>query len=85
MMNVARAEEGLSSLGFLNPALYSVYDSQSHYNEFFNDVAMGYNEGCSVDTDSIAWYAGEGWDPITGVGTPKFGEMLTQLNKLESR
>jgi len=83
MMNVARAEEGLASLGFLNPALYEVYDSQSDYNEFFNDVAMGYNEGCSVD-DNIAWYAGEGWDPITGVGTPKFSEMLAELNKLEN-
>lgn len=84
MMNVARAEEGLSSLGFLNPAIYAVYDSQSHYNEFYNDVAMGYNEGCSVDSN-IAWYAGEGWDPITGVGTPKFGEMLEQFNKLDQQ
>jgi len=84
MMNVARAEEGLSSLGFLNPAIYAVYDSQSHYNEFYNDVAMGYNEGCSVDSN-IAWYAGEGWDPITGVGTPKFGEMLEQFNLLDQQ
>jgi len=82
MMNVARAEEGKAALGFLNPALYAVYDSQDNFNQYFNDVAMGYNEGCSVDSN-VAWYAASGWDPITGVGTPKFNEMLEQLNALE--
>jgi len=82
MMNVARAESGKSALGFLNPALYAVYDAQTDFNEFFNDVTSGYNIGCSAD-DDIAWYAADGWDPITGVGTVKFGELLEQLNGLE--
>jgi len=83
MMNVARAEEGLSSLGFLNPSLYAIYDSQESYNDYFNDVAMGYNEGCSAD-NNIAFYAADGWDPLTGVGTPKFAAMLEQFNKLDN-
>jgi len=83
MMNVARAEEGLSSLGFLNPSLYAIYDSQESYNDYFNDVAMGYNEGCSVD-NNVAFYAADGWDPLTGVGTPKFAAMLEQFNNLDN-
>merc|ERR1712083_745805 len=83
MMNVARADEGKSSLGFLNPALYTMYDAQGEdYNKYFNDVSMGYNEGC-IDDDNIAWYAGVGWDPLTGVGTPKFAEMLEMFNQYE--
>jgi len=83
MMNVARADKGLSALGFLNPALYAMYDAQGeNYNTYFNDVAKGYNEGCS-DDDDIAWYAGAGWDPLTGVGTPKFAEMLEAFNQYE--
>lgn len=38
MMNVARSEEGLDSLGFLNPSLYAVYDSQTDYNQYFNGM-----------------------------------------------
>jgi len=83
MMNVARADKGLSALGFLNPALYAMYDAQGeNYNTYFNDVAMGYNEGCSEDND-IAFYAAAGWDPLTGVGTPKFAEMLEAFNQYE--
>merc|ERR1712087_146247 len=83
MMNVARADKGLSSLGFLNPAMYAMYDAQGeNYNKYFNDVAMGYNEGCSEDND-IAFYAAAGWDPLTGVGTPKFAEMLEAFNQYE--
>ena len=79
MINAARAENGESSLGFLNPTLYSVYDSQSNDNEYFNDVTQGYNEGCSVD-DEIGWYAASGWDPVTGVGSPKFDALYSVLS-----
>jgi len=83
MMNVQRAQEGKSPVGFLNPSLYAVYDSQSDFNEYFNDVTAGYNEGCSDDDDEAAWYAADGWDPITGVGTPKFDVLLEQLSDLD--
>jgi len=76
MINVKREALELPKLGFLNPTLYGMYDSQGDdYNMFFNDVTAGYNEGCS-DDDSIAFYAAWGWDPVTGCGTPKFNEML---------
>ncbi|MCI4357868.1 MAG: PKD domain-containing protein [Thermoplasmata archaeon] len=48
-----------SSLGFLNPSLYSIARSSSA-STAFHDVTTGFN----------GYKAGTGWDPITGVGTP---------------
>merc|ERR1711879_986004 len=79
MVNVKRESKGLKKLGFLNPSLYKMYDDQgTDYNTYFNDVTAGYNEGCS-DDDSIAFYAADGWDPITGCGTPKFNQILMYI------
>jgi len=76
MVNVKREDNNKKKLGFLNPALYAMYGAQGdNYNIYFNDVTSGYNLGCS-DDDDIAFYAGEGWDPITGCGTPKFSDIL---------
>jgi len=79
MWNVKRESEQKKKLGFLNPVLYLAYNEQASYNEYFNDVVSGYNEGCSCD-DDIAWYAADGWDPITGCGTPKFDRLLQFMN-----
>eukprot|EP01084_Bolivina_argentea_P255178 429118_1 len=76
MINYARIQSGKSSLGFLNPTLYSLYDDDKDY--YFNDVTTGYNLGCSVD-DNTGFYAASGWDPITGVGTPKFSRLYEAL------
>merc|ERR1719242_583084 len=77
MINAGRADNGEEALGFLNPTLYALFDERSN-DEYFNDVTSGYNEGCTVD-DDIGWYAASGWDPITGVGTPKFDELYDAL------
>eukprot|EP00484_Ammonia_sp_Unknown_P002348 CAMPEP_0197074278 /NCGR_PEP_ID=MMETSP1384-20130603/211028_1 /TAXON_ID=29189 /ORGANISM="Ammonia sp." /LENGTH=723 /DNA_ID=CAMNT_0042513119 /DNA_START=106 /DNA_END=2277 /DNA_ORIENTATION=- len=76
MINYARISAGKSSLGFLNPALYSLYDEDQSY--YFNDIVEGYNIGCEVD-DDIGFYAAEGYDPLTGVGTPKFSRLYQAL------
>ncbi len=47
-------------VGLINPALYAMLRSSS-YSTYFHDITTG-NNGYS---------AGVGWDPITGVGTPK--------------
>jgi len=78
MLNVQRAQKGEAPLGFLNPALYAMFEAQSHHNQHFNDVVDGENEGCLED-DGVAWSAAVGWDPLTGVGTPKFEQLLRQL------
>jgi len=80
MINYARIKAGKEALGFLNPSLYSLYDDDQ--STYFNDVTEGYNIGCEVD-DNIGFQAAEGWDPITGVGTPKFSKIYEALLDLD--
>ncbi|KAF8912455.1 peptidase S8/S53 domain-containing protein [Mucidula mucida] len=61
LLNDYRLSNGQSSLGFINPLIYANPDG-------FNDITSGTNPGC--DTDGFE--AGEGWDPVTGLGTPDF-------------
>lgn len=66
LLNDHRLNNGQSTLGFLNPWLYS-----SKISESLVDVVTDYNEGC----DPIGWAAAEGWDPVTGLGYPNFGNL----------
>ena len=66
-------------LGFLNPWLYSLKTG-------LTDIVHGESRGCfgSWDPNSnttkyiphAGWNATEGWDPVTGLGTPVFSELL---------
>ncbi len=56
------------SLGFLNPYLYKLY--KESYNEVFNDITEGSNG---------LYKAGKGWDPVTGLGSPKAYELAMKL------
>lgn len=60
-----------TSLGFINPLLYSQWSTG------FNDIVAGQNPGCGTKGFS----AGDGWDPVTGLGTPDFLK-LKDLAKL---
>lgn len=65
MLNDARVAAGKSPMGFLNPF---IYENPS----IFNDVVVGNNPGC----DTPGFFAAQGWDPITGNGTPNYPKML---------
>jgi len=65
LLNDYRIASGKSALGFLNPFLYSKGVAG------LNDVTSGSNPGCSTN----GFTAGEGWDPVTGLGTPNFGKL----------
>ncbi|KAJ7465224.1 family S53 protease-like protein [Mycena latifolia] len=56
---------GKAPLGFLNPFLYA-------NPSMFNDVTLGHNTGCNTN----GFPARAGWDPVTGLGTPKFASIL---------
>lgn len=52
----------------MNPWLYS-----KGY-KGLNDVKKGFSYGCNVEGFPVT----EGWDPVTGFGTPNFPELLKQ-------
>ncbi|KAF7304111.1 Tripeptidyl-peptidase sed3 [Mycena indigotica] len=58
---------GKPVLGFLNPFLYSPAGRAA-----LTDVTTGNNPGCGTD----GFTAKEGWDPVTGLGTPNFDRLL---------
>ncbi|KAJ7176048.1 family S53 protease-like protein [Mycena crocata] len=61
---------GKPVLGFLNPFLYSTASGT------FTDITIGHNSGFVCPASSVAFDAAEGWDPLTGFGTPIFSELL---------
>ncbi|KAF8998513.1 peptidase S8/S53 domain-containing protein [Cyathus striatus] len=62
LLNDFRLANGKTSLGFVNPLLYSTASTG------FNDITSGSNPGCGT----TGFTAGKGWDPVTGLGTPDF-------------
>jgi len=81
LLNDARLRAKSSSLGFLNPLLYSNPDA-------LNDVILGGSTGCDGNArfhgapngspviPYASWNATAGWDPVSGLGTPNFPKLL---------
>lgn len=80
LINAARIAEGKTSLGWLNPTLYS------YYRAFTKDITSGKNN-CGVGVSkccSQGFYATPGWDPATGLGSLNFLAMKTLITNLGS-
>ena len=80
LLNSARLSKGRKPLGFLNPFIY-----KKGYRGL-TDIVDGTSRGCT-GTDiysglpapfvpNAGWAAVEGWDPVTGYGTPIYPELL---------
>jgi tripeptidyl-peptidase-1 len=65
LINEERTVVGKGPVGFINPSLYA-------NTWVFNDIVNGSNPGCG----SEGFSAVEGWDPVTGLGTPKYPKLL---------
>lgn len=74
-LNAVRLAQGKPRMGFLNPWLYTISKSG------FKDIVDGGSGGCygtpnsdfgSAFVPGAGWNATEGWDPVTGLGTPSF-------------
>ncbi|KAF4610506.1 hypothetical protein D9613_006684 [Agrocybe pediades] len=63
LLNDYRISKGKKPLGFINPLIYSLAAGSG-----FADITSGTNPGCNT----TGFSAREGWDPVTGLGTPKF-------------
>lgn len=73
LLNAARKSQGQAPLGFLNPWLYQ-------NSAALTDITTGAGVGCQGNSafpvSGARFNATVGWDPVTGLGTPKFGELL---------
>ena len=65
-------------LGFINPALYKVATS-SAYTQDFHDITVGNNSVTGNGVQVQGYPAVQGWDPITGLGTPIADKLLPNL------
>ena len=63
-INIERTKVGKGPVGFVQPILYA-------HPEVLNDIANGSNP----NRGSEGFQAVEGWDPVTGLGTPNFPKM----------
>jgi len=80
LLNDYRLNNGKSPLGFLNPMLYKM---ASVAPQAFNDVIYGDNRCTRFTTCCTYGYgATAGWDPVTGLGSPNFSEMLNYVKNL---
>ncbi|KAI0787653.1 subtilisin-like protein [Fomes fomentarius] len=69
-INDARLAAGKNPVGWINPAIYSHMFASA-----FNDIKNGSNPGCGTDGFPTA----RGWDPVTGLGTPRFRQLLQRF------
>ena len=62
-------------LGYINPKLYQIGNDPVRYANDFNDLSLGNNQ-----TSTIPGYsASQGWDAVTGLGTPNAANLLPDL------
>ncbi|PWN53318.1 subtilisin-like protein [Violaceomyces palustris] len=69
LLNDDRKAKGKSTLGFLNPLIYSKLAGSAG----LNDITSGSSAGC----DTNGFPAASGWDAVTGFGTPNFQALRT--------
>jgi subtilase family serine protease len=80
LMAIANQMAG-KHLGFINPTLYKL--ATTRYYEDFNDITYGNNTfthaGTDYNTTVQGYSATAGWDPVTGLGSPKAANLLPDL------
>ncbi|CAK0906073.1 unnamed protein product [Prorocentrum cordatum] len=71
--NAARARQGKSRLGFLNPLLYA-------RPQILNDISHGWNNCTAVVGFCCkqGFTGASGWDPLVGLGSPSYVRLLKE-------
>ncbi|CAO1639400.1 unnamed protein product [Sympodiomycopsis kandeliae] len=75
-LNENRNRIGKKSIGFINPILYKYFNNGK--NLILKDITQGNNPGCGTQGFSAV----EGYDPVTGLGTPNFEPLNALLLSL---
>ena len=65
-------------LGFINPTLYKLATSRSYIQDF-HDITQGNNSVSTNEVNVKGYDATQGWDPITGFGSPNAEKLLPDL------
>ena len=90
LLNDARLKAGLSPLGFLNPLIYSL--NGYGFNDILNGTSTGTfaaictqesNADCLTGCGTTGFNVTEGWDPVTGFGSPNFGVLKDYVVSLD--
>lgn len=86
LINDERIAMGKNTVGFINPALYSLHRTSA---DVFRDVKTGSSKcpnpamtGVMVGCCKHGFRAGKGWDPLTGLGSIDFMRLRDELLKL---
>jgi len=75
LINDELIKQGKPVLGFLNPLLYQL-------NKVGNDIVKGNNKQSPCPT---GFSATNGWDAITGLGSPNFDYLFKQIVKMDTK
>jgi tripeptidyl-peptidase-1 len=82
-LNQDRFKKNEPPLGFVNPLLYQMWGDNP---KTFNDITVGSNGGNHFvgggACDNFAFHATEGWDAVSGLGTPNFGLIREYINSM---
>jgi len=81
LINDQRLSSGKTTLGFVNPALYAAPPA------VFNDITKGRNNCAAGQINQQVccdegFTAAKGWDPLTGLGSPRFPKLSAYLARL---
>ncbi|EFA82993.1 Physaropepsin [Heterostelium album PN500] len=76
LLNSYRLNNNKPTLGFINPLLYSAPSSA------FTDITAGDNKCTESCCSKFGFTATKGWDPVTGLGTPVFKNLLAYVQTL---
>jgi subtilase family serine protease len=68
-------------MGNINPSLYSAAQAKKFYASSFHDITVGNNDVAEIGG---GYNAAEGWDPVTGLGSPNAAHLVPLLAKRSS-
>ena len=82
LINQARANNGLGSLGVLGPNIYPLIGTSAFNDITVNETYVGPGPDGKTQITVVgngAYQAGVGYDMCTGIGTPNFNNLLSAL------
>jgi len=83
LANQLATRQHKGTIGFINPALYSIGDNPRLYKQDFHDIIVG-NNIVAGSPNNVGFYAHIGWDDASGWGTPNVANLVPDLVALST-